>query len=97
MAMRGGDALESKRMDQFSSAITKQIQAETHGWIQWKGTAVCMDFHCKCGCAGHIDDEFVYYVECPECHTLYEVSGFVEMIEADEENRYRAKHCREDI
>ena len=84
-------------MSQFDSPITKQIEAGTHGWIQWKGTDVCMDFHCKCGYQGHIDDEFVYYIECPECHALYEVSGFVEMIGADESNRSNAKHCRGDI
>lgn len=87
----------SKRAAQFDSNVTKLIRQGAHGWIQWKGTDVCMDFNCgKCGYRGHIDDEFVYYIECPECHALYEVSGFVEMIEADESNRYSAKHCRED-
>lgn len=22
-----------------------------HGWIQWKGTDVCVDIYCKCGCS----------------------------------------------
>lgn len=49
-----------------------------HGWIQWKGTEVCMDFHCKCGAHGHLDAEFAYYVKCGACGQIYEMSGHVE-------------------
>jgi hypothetical protein len=49
-----------------------------HGWIQWKGTDVCMDFHCKCGELGHLDGDFVYYVKCGACGQVYELSGHVE-------------------
>ena len=56
-----------------------------HGWIQWKGTNVCMDVHCKCGCDSHIDCDFVYNVKCPECGTIYFVNGHVEFIELQEE------------
>lgn len=33
-----------------------------HGWIQWKGTDVCMDFHCECGEANHYDGYFAYQI-----------------------------------
>lgn len=52
-----------------------------HGWIQYKGTDVCMDVHCKCGHMGHIDADFAYYVKCKACGTVYSCSGFIELIE----------------
>ena len=50
-----------------------------HGWIQWKGTDVCMDVHCACGYMSHIDDEFVYMVRCPKCKAVYYVSPYVHL------------------
>lgn len=50
-----------------------------HGWIQWKGTSVCMDFRCQCGALGHVDGCFGYYVKCAACGQLYELSGHVEV------------------
>ena len=55
------------------------------GWIQWKGTQVCMDVNCKCGYAGHIDAGFAYHIKCPECGTVYFVNGHVEFIALEEE------------
>lgn len=52
-----------------------------HGWIQWKGTDICIDLHCKCGYHGHIDGEFFYYYECPSCKTRYAVGQHVILIE----------------
>lgn len=57
---------------------------EPHGWIQWKGTDVCMDVHCKCGEHFHIDDTFAYHVECPICGTVYMCNGHIELIEIEE-------------
>lgn len=54
-------------------------------WIQWKGTDVCMDFHCKCGEHNHIDADFVYSVKCPNCGTCYMCNGHIELIELQEE------------
>ena len=51
--------------------IGKKYKDHPHGWIQWKGTDVCMDIYCKCGYHSHIDAEFAYHVECPICHTVY--------------------------
>ena len=56
-----------------------------HGWIQWKGTAVCMDIHCKCGQHSHIDAEFAYHVKCPACGTVYLCNGHIELIEMQEQ------------
>jgi hypothetical protein len=36
-----------------------------------------MDVHCMCGCHGHIDTDFAYFYECPDCHRVFEISGFV--------------------
>jgi len=44
-----------------------------HAFIQWKGTHVCMDFHCACGAHCHFDGDFAYYVECPHCQRVYQM------------------------
>ncbi len=51
-----------------------------HGWIQFKGTNVCMDVHCECGAITHIDAEFCYAVICCECRREYEVNGSVKLV-----------------
>lgn len=56
-----------------------------HGWIQWKGTDVCMDIHCKCGELSHVDASFTYNVKCPSCGTVYMCNGHIELIELIEE------------
>lgn len=45
----------------------------TNFYLQWKGTDACIDFQCECGADGHIDSDFVYYVRCPGCDTLYKM------------------------
>jgi hypothetical protein len=52
-----------------------------HGWIQWKGTAVCIDVHCACGAHLHFDAEFLYNVGCDECGRTYGVSPYVKLVE----------------
>ena len=54
------------------------------GWIQWKGTNVCMDVYCSCGTHSHIDDEFTYYLRCPACGKTFMVNGHVELVELTE-------------
>lgn len=58
-------------------------EGEPHGWIQWKGTDVCMDIKCECGCCSHVDSTFAYYVKCPKCGTVYMVNGHVEFIKME--------------
>lgn len=59
---------------------TVPAKGTPHGWIQFKGTDICMDVHCVCGYFGHVDDDFVYYVKCPACHRVYMVNGYVELV-----------------
>jgi hypothetical protein len=47
------------------------------GWIQWKGTRVCMDIHCDCGEMTHFDGEFCYHVKCAICGRIYECDGHI--------------------
>lgn len=58
---------------------------QPHGWIQWKGTKVCMDLHCTCGFMGHVDTDFFYFYECPACKKRYGVGQKVNLIELPEE------------
>lgn len=55
------------------------------GWIQWKGTNVCMDTQCSCGFSGHIDADFCYFVQCPECGQKYAVGQHVKFIPITDE------------
>lgn len=56
-----------------------------HGWIQWKGTDVCMDIHCVCGESTHIDGEFMYYIKCGACGRVYECDGHIQLHLLDHE------------
>lgn len=47
--------------------------SDAHMFIQWKGTDVCLDFHCPCGAHCHLHGDFAYFVECGRCHTVYEM------------------------
>jgi hypothetical protein len=58
-----------------------------HGWIQWKGTNVCMDVYCACGAHVHVDAEFCYQVECPHCKRVYAVGAYVRLVELTEEEQ----------
>lgn len=51
-----------------------------HGWIQWKGTDVCVDLHCICGFHGHIDADFFYNYKCRECGRKYAVGQNIKLI-----------------
>jgi len=76
-------------------------EGEPHGWIQWKGTDVCIDLYCKCGHHGHYDGDFLYAFECPACHAKYAVGQNVKLIElgADEVAEYKdtIKTCDLDL
>jgi hypothetical protein len=58
---------------------------EPHGWIQWKGTDVCIDLHCKCGTHGHIDGSFMYQVRCEDCGQHYAVGQNVVLVPVSDE------------
>lgn len=74
----GGDRMSDK--NKAWDRQTKPSKGQPHGWIQWKGTNVCMDIHCECGHHSHIDADFAYYVKCPACQKVYMVNGHVELV-----------------
>jgi hypothetical protein len=65
--------------------IEEKLKDIPHGWIQWKGTNVCMDVYCKCGSQFHIDADFAYHVKCPHCGTVYSCNGHIELVELEQE------------
>jgi phage FluMu protein Com len=52
-------------------------KGKPHIWIQWKGTDVCCDIYCECGAHLHHDGDFMYFVKCPRCQTVWEVGSHV--------------------
>ena len=56
-------------------------KSETHGLIQWKGTDVCIDIHCKCGNINHFDGYFFYKYKCPKCNVIYKTDPKINFIE----------------
>ena len=67
------------------------------GGIQWKGTDVCMDVHCKCGKHTHIDDDFTYYIECGECGAIYQVSQNISLNELPPEQAEFVRRDRPNV
>jgi hypothetical protein len=63
--------------------MQETYEGSPNGWIQWKGTDVCMDVYCKCGEHSHVDASFLYHVECPSCGTVYMCNGHIELIELE--------------
>lgn len=60
-------------------ALQPHPTAVAETFIQWKGTQVCMDFHCPCGSHGHIDADFAYFARCDACGALYELGTAVDV------------------
>lgn len=56
-------------------------EGSSYGWIQWKGTRVCIDLYCICGYHGHFDGEFFYRYQCPKCQRKFAVGQNVKLIE----------------
>jgi len=74
--------MEWKSLDKKETTFSHST--DSHGWIQWKGTDVCMDVHCKeCGDLTHIDADFLYFLECGNCGTVYELNGNIELIKRE--------------
>lgn len=69
---------------------------QPHGWIQWKGTDVCVDLRCVCGIQGgndpigHYDGYGMYAVQCNACGRVYRVMQNIGLVEAvtDEQREY---------
>lgn len=79
--------MSDDKYSKFYDAVYTQDQepAPAHGWIQWKGTDVCIDLHCECGHHGHVDADFFYFYECPACHKKYAVGQNVRLIPLTED------------
>ena len=60
-------------------------ETPSHGWIQWKGTSVCIDLHCECGSHYHYDGDFFYYYRCKDCKRVYAVGQNIKLIPLTEE------------
>ena len=58
-----------------------QFTDRPHVWIQWKGTDVCADIHCSCGCHSHFDGDFMYFIRCPQCRKVWEVGTHIALYE----------------
>ena len=61
----------------MSKFISDGYQEGPYAFLQWKGTDVCMDFHCDCGAHCHFDGDFAYNVRCPHCGSGWEMPCFV--------------------
>lgn len=48
-------------------------------FIQWKGTDVCLDLHCRCGAHSHFDGYFAYALRCPACGGVFDMPTTVEL------------------
>jgi len=67
--------------DDFYKQVYSQDSAyEAHGWIQWKGTNVCIDLHCPCGAHDHIDAGFAYFYRCSGCGRGYALGQTIKLI-----------------
>lgn len=53
--------------------FTFEQREHPHAFVQWKGTDVCMDFHCDCGAQCHFDGYFADAVKCPHCNAEWEM------------------------
>ncbi|KKL21398.1 hypothetical protein LCGC14_2445910 [marine sediment metagenome] len=63
------------------------VKNKPHGFIQWKGTDVCLDMFCVCGESWHFDEAFLYAVECANCGRKYAVDHHVLFIELTEDEQ----------
>ena len=70
-------------VEMWKRLITADDLEGPRGWIQWKGTMVCMDVHCSCGEHGHVDADFAYFYRC-RCGKLWSIGQNVRLHELTE-------------
>lgn len=58
-----------------------RFEGGPYGWIQWKGTQVCIDLFCACGKQMHADAEFLYSFRCEACGRHYLLGSHVAVFE----------------
>ena len=76
---------KAKDSDEAFEMQKDDLAGTPHGWIQFKGTELCMDVHCHCGQLTHIDGMFIYHVKCVSCGRMYQINAHVELIEIEKE------------
>jgi hypothetical protein len=64
--------------------MDQEEAATPHVYIQWKGTDVCLDFHCECDAEndddfGHFDGFFAYHIKCSRCGRVYKLPTQLEL------------------
>lgn len=82
--------------DEIYGADDAAQEGKPHGWIQWKGTDVCMDIYCDCGYTGHVDGQFFYHYRCVGCGRRFAVGQNVALIPLRDDQRPNAD-CLEDV
>ncbi len=55
-------------------------------FIQWKGTDVCIDIHCRCGEHLHYDGNFAYSIRCHNCNTIWTLPTHLTLTEGTPPN-----------
>ena len=65
--------------------------APAHSFIQWKGTDVCLDFHCECGTHAHFDGDFAYVIVCPACGAEWEQPATIPLRRNDRPEEFGGK------
>lgn len=63
-------------------------EARDFVFIQWKGTNVCLDFHCSCTSDdfAHFDGWFAYLLKCNSCGKVWKLPQILQLTEATPED-----------
>jgi hypothetical protein len=72
--------------------FTRPVGSDANMFIQWKGTVVCLDFHCSCGTHGHYDGDFAYSLHCPACGAVYEMG--TQVIAKRTDDTHHVEHAK---
>ena len=65
----------------FNEDFSEFDDDQTHVFIQYKGTDICLDFHCSCGTDGHFDGDFAYALRCAGCGKTFAMPHSIELVE----------------
>ena len=76
----------------MSSFLRDGAPSDPYVFVQYKGTDLCIDFHCECGAHCHYDGDFAYAVKCPHCGTVWEMPCYIVPRKADDKTN---AHWRE--
>jgi hypothetical protein len=66
--------------------MTGWSHEKTEIFIQWKGTTVCLDFHCVCGKDSHFDGDFAYGLRCVWCQRVFTMPQILTLAEGWPDN-----------